>query len=155
MTSRVIVSIRVECSPERAFEVFTGEIGSWWRPHDLFGLTPRAPGRLAFEPGPEGRLTETLADGQVYEIGRTLDWSPPHRLAFAWRPAWVAADQATEVVVSFEPMGAAETRVTVEHVGWDRVPRENAARHGFPLAATLKHAADWWRVELASFKVKL
>jgi hypothetical protein len=25
------------------------------------------------------------------------------------------------------------TRVTVEHFGWDTIPQENAARHGFPL----------------------
>lgn len=155
MSSRVIVAIRVDASPERAFDVFTREIGAWWRPQPLFAATPRSPGRLAFEPGPDGRLTETLADGKVYEIGAVLDWSPPRRLAFAWRPAWVPPEQATEVVVSFDPVGAGETRVTVEHIGWDRVPQANAARHGFPLTATLKHAADWWRAELASFKVKL
>lgn len=159
MSSRVLVSVRVTATAERAFEVFTREIETWWRPHGLFPTTPRAPGRLSFEPGPDGRLMETLADGEIYEIGRVLEWSPPSaagagRLSFGWRPASVPPALTTEVVVTFEPVGAGETRVTVEHVGWDRVPAENAARHGFPLAATLKHAGDWWTAELAAYKAR-
>ena len=151
MTSRVIVSVRIGVAPDRAFEAFTATIGDWWRPHPLFATTPRAPGRLSFEPGPGGRLVETLEGGRLYEIGRVREWSPPHRLAFGWRPASVPPEQATEVVVSFEAVGV-ETRVTVEHRGWDAVAPENAARHGFPLHATLSHAAQWWRGALASFK---
>lgn len=155
MTSRVLVAVRVQASAERAFAVFTGEIGAWWRPHGLFAATPRPPGRMSFEAGPNGRLIEIFEDGRVFEIGRMLEWSPPRRVRFEWRPASVPPEQATEVVVTFESVGANETRVTVEHIGWDRVPAENAARHAFPLAATLKHAGDWWRANLASFKVKL
>jgi hypothetical protein len=50
--SRVLVTLRVRATPERAFAAFTGEIGSWWRPNVLFRLASRGPGRLAFEPGP-------------------------------------------------------------------------------------------------------
>jgi hypothetical protein len=32
---------------------------------------------------------------------------------------------------------SAETRVTVEHRGWDSVPQEHVARHGFPDAVFL------------------
>ena len=30
-------SLRVECTPERAFEVFTAEVGTWWptRTHSI------------------------------------------------------------------------------------------------------------------------
>ena len=51
MTSRVLVSLRVATSPERAFAVFTGEIAIWWRPEGLFQFTPSVTGVLAFEPG--------------------------------------------------------------------------------------------------------
>lgn len=160
MTSRVIVSMRVQAAADRAFAVFVEEIGAWWRPDAMFAVTPRSPGALSFEPGPNGRLVETLPNGHAYEIGRVLDWSPPvgsgaGRLAFAWRPASVVAEQATEVVVSFEPAGQGETRVTVEHIGWDRVPQDNPARHGFPLAFTLARAGDWWTAELAAYKTRL
>ena len=42
MTSKVYVALRVKATPERAFAVFTGEIGAWWRPSGLFQTTPRS-----------------------------------------------------------------------------------------------------------------
>lgn len=149
MTSKVFVALRVKATPERAFAVFTEEIGAWWRPNGLFQTTPRDPGRLSFEPGEGGRLIETLASGKVFEIGRVLAWEPPRRLVFLWRQASFPPDLATEVEVSFEPVGD-ETRVSVEHRGFDRVPADSAARHGFPDAALLARLADWWRVLLTS-----
>ena len=86
---------------------------------------------LSFEPGRAGRLIETLPSGKVFEIGRIRAWEPPDRLVFGWRQATFAPDQATEVEVRFEPVGD-ETRVTVEHRGWDSVPAAHVARHGFP-----------------------
>jgi uncharacterized protein YndB with AHSA1/START domain len=149
MTSRVFVALRVKAAPDRAFAVFTGEIGAWWRPNGLFQTTPRDPGRLAFEPGEGGRLVETLANGKVFEIGRVLVWDPPERLVFSWRQANFPPDLLTEVEVRFEAVGE-ETRVSVEHRGFDRVPADSAARHGFPDAALLARLGDWWRVLLAS-----
>lgn len=149
MTSRVFVALRVKAAPDRAFAVFTGEIGAWWRPNGLFQTTPRDPGRLAFEPGEGGRLVETLAKGKVFEIGRVLVWDPPERLVFSWRQANFPPDLLTEVEVRFEAVGE-ETRVSVEHRGFDRVPADSAARHGFPDAALLARLGDWWRVLLAS-----
>jgi uncharacterized protein YndB with AHSA1/START domain len=99
VTSRILVSLRVAVPPERAFAAFVGEIGAWWRPNALFRFTPGAPGRLAFEPGLGGRLTETVADGETFEIGRITIWQPGARLAFTWRQASFAADQLTRVEV--------------------------------------------------------
>jgi len=144
VTSKVYVSLRVRASAERAFQVFVGQIGAWWRPNALFATTPRAPGRLAFEPGQGGRLTETLADGKVFEIGRITAWEPPARLVFSWRQASFPPDLATEVEVRFEAQGE-ETRVSVEHRGFTRVPLGNAARHGFPDALLQMRLAEWWR----------
>jgi len=70
MTSKAIVALRVKASRERAFDVFTREIGLWWRPNDLFRFTPGPPGRMAFEPWLDGRLTETDPQGRAFEIGR-------------------------------------------------------------------------------------
>jgi uncharacterized protein YndB with AHSA1/START domain len=151
VTSRVIVAVRVAASPERAFEAFTGDIAAWWRPNMLFAFTPRDPGKLAFEPGEDGRLVEILPSGQVFEIGKVKVWSPPRRLVFGWRQASFAPDQATEVEVRFEAVGA-ETRVTVEHSGWDSVPAAHAARHGFPETVFLTRHAQWWQSLLAGYK---
>ena len=150
MTSKVFVALRVKATPERAFAVFTEEIGAWWRPDMLFQTTPRAPGVMAIEPGEGGRLIETLASGKVFEIGKIHAWEPPARLVFSWRQANFPLDLHTEVEVTFEAVGD-ETRVSVEHRGFDQVP-EGAARHGFPNEALLMRLAEWWQALLASLK---
>jgi len=152
--SRVLVALRVKATPERAWGAFVGEIGSWWRANPLFAFTPRDPGVLAFEPGEGGRLTETLASGKVFEIGKIRAWEPPRRLVFGWRQAAFAADQDTEVEIRFETVGE-ETRVTVEHTGWDSVPAAHVARHGFPNQLFLTRHAEWWQALLASYKHRI
>ena len=152
MSSRVLVALRIRAAPQRVFEAFTREVGLWWQPNALFAFTPRSPGVLAFEPGVGGRFTETLTSGKVFEIGRIRVWEPPTfdqagRLVFGWRQATFAARQDTEVEVSFTPVGE-ETRVTVEHRGWEMVPQEHVARHRFPDAVFLLRHGEWWQVLL-------
>ncbi len=154
MTSRVVVAIRVKATPDQAFAAFTGQIAQWWRPNGMFAFTPRAPGEMAFEPGPDGRLIERRANGKVFEIGKILAWAPPSHLAFGWRQATFAEGQDTRVDVRFEPVGE-ETRVSVEHVGWDSVPDNHVARHGFAESLFLRRHAEWWRDLLSSYKAAL
>ena len=149
MPSRVLVALRVRASPERAFSAFTREIDRWWRPNGLFQFTEHGPGMISFEGGPEGRLIETQPGGEVFEIGRIRRWNPPAELVFDWRQASFSPDQVTEVHVRFEPIGA-ETRVTVEHFGWDTIPEEHVARHGFPIDVFLRRHAEWWQELLSS-----
>lgn len=150
MTSKVFVALRVKVAPERAFAAFVEEIGAWWRPNGLFQTTPRAPGVLSFEPEEGGRLIETLENGKVFEIGRITAWEPPSRLVFSWRQATFPPDLHTQVEVRFEAVGE-ETRVSVEHRGFDQVPQGSAARHGFPNQALLMRLAEWWKVLLTSY----
>jgi uncharacterized protein YndB with AHSA1/START domain len=147
MTSKVYVALRVKAAPERAFQAFVEEIGQWWRPNMLFQTTPR-PGVLSFEPGEGGRLIETREGGRVFEIGRIRVWEPPRRLIFSWRQASFPLDLHTEVEVGFEAVGE-ETRVSVEHRGFDQVPAESAARHRFPDQLLLMRLAEYWRDQLA------
>jgi uncharacterized protein YndB with AHSA1/START domain len=154
MTSQVYVALRVPANPLRAFEAFTEEIAVWWQPSSLFQLTPSGDGRLAFEPGVDGRLLTTLANGEEFEIGRILIWEPGRRLIFTWRPASFTPEQSTEVEVRFEGVGD-ETRISIEHRAWDTIPQRHAARHGFPEHVTLQHVADWWRASLTMLKKKL
>lgn len=149
MPSQVIVALRVRASPSRAFEVFTGEIGAWWKPNGMFAFTPRSPGVLSFEG--EQRLIETLANGKVFEIGRVRVWEPGQRLVFGWRQATFDVGQATEVEVVFEAAGE-ETRVSVTHTGWDTVPAEHVAKHGFPEPVFLRRHAEWWQTLLVAYK---
>jgi uncharacterized protein YndB with AHSA1/START domain len=150
MSAKVLVALRVKASPMRVFQVFTADIGAWWRPNALFSFTPRSPGVLAFEDAGQGmRLVERLPSGKVFEIGPVRVWDPGERLVFGWRQASFAPGMDTEVEVRFEPV-AGETRVTVEHRGWDTVPVEHVARHRFPDAVFLQRHAEWWRALLTS-----
>ena len=155
MSSRVQVSLRVAATPLRAFDVFTREIGRWWRPNGLFQFTPQGAGVLSFESssarGEHGRLVETQADGSVFEIGRVTAWEPGERLAFGWHQASFTDAQHTHVEVRFEAVGD-ETRVTVEHRGWDTVPQDHVARHHFPERVFLLRHGEWWQVLLASLR---
>lgn len=154
MSARILVSLRVAASPERAFAIFAGEIGAWWKPNPLFRFTPRSPGVLALEPFQGGRFTETLPNGTVFEIGRILLWEPGERLAFTWRQATFTPQQMTQVEVRFEPVGE-ETRVTVEHRGWDTVPPEHVARHAVADAVFLRRHGEWWQALLFSFEARV
>ena len=149
MHDQVRVSLRVKASPARAFAVFTEEIAAWWRPNPMFALTPRSPGRMAFEPGVGGRLVEILPSGKVFEVGVITVWEPGARLVFGWRTATFAPDWDGLVEVVFEPVGE-ETRVTVIHSGWLKVPRDHVARHGFPDVVFLQRYGEWWRSLLAA-----
>jgi len=153
----MLVAMRVPGAPVRVFEVFTRDIALWWRPHPMFQFTPRSPGVLAFEPpteGAPGRFVERLPTGKTFVIGEIRVWEPGRRLVFGWRQATFQPGQQTEVEVRFEAVDE-ETRVTVEHRGWDSVPTLHVARHGMadPLF-NLRHA-EWWRVLLTRLRASV
>ncbi|WCM27142.1 SRPBCC domain-containing protein [Sphingomonas sp. QA11] len=154
MSSRVMVALRIAATPERVFEAFTRDINSWWRPNPMFRFTQAGPGMLAIEPLVGGRFTETQADGTEFEIGKVTHWEPGVRLGLTWRQASFIDDQSTLVDVRFEAIGT-ETRVTVEHLGWDSIPAPHAARHGMVGIQFLKRHGEWWRDLLAAVKADL
>jgi uncharacterized protein YndB with AHSA1/START domain len=83
-------------------------------------------------------------------VGHVRVWEPPHRLVLSWRHATFEDDQETELHVRFDAVDSsdgagAETRITVEHYGWDTIPAEHAARHGFPLPTFQLRYAEWWQ----------
>jgi len=92
VTSRVIVSLRVAATPQRAFEVFARDIGIWWHRTICFALRRAHPARSRWKQARTMAFTETLADGKVFEIGRVTSWEPGRRLALSWRQATFAPD---------------------------------------------------------------
>ena len=152
MSSRILVAMRVPGSPDRAFRAFTEEVGVWWRGNPMFRFTSAGPGRVAFEPpadGTPGRFVERLPDGETFIVGDVSVWDAGRRLVFGWRQESFTADQHTEVEVIFEPVGA-ETRVTVQHRGWDSVPQAHVARHTMPAPLFAQRHGEWWRIQLLS-----
>jgi uncharacterized protein YndB with AHSA1/START domain len=144
-----LVALRIAAPPNRVFMAFTAEIGQWWSPNGLFELNGRRDGRLSIEAGVGGRVVEFYPDGAQFEVGHVRVWDPPERLVLSWRAASFPTDRETEVHVRFEDV-AGGTRVVVEHLGWDGIPREHVARHGFPLLPFQQRLAEWWRVLLHS-----
>jgi len=147
--SRVLVAMRVRVPAERAFVAFTERIAEWWQPNGMFQFTPGQVGTMVFESGPSGRLLERYDDGTAFVIGQVRVWEP-RRVVLGWRHSTFAADQDTELHVSFGEVtgGGVQTRVTVEHFGWDRIPPQSLARHGFRLELLQLRFAEWWQAEL-------
>jgi uncharacterized glyoxalase superfamily protein PhnB/uncharacterized protein YndB with AHSA1/START domain len=139
----VAVCVQVDVAPEAAFEIFTSEIGSWWRPLMKNRFRPSKNGRMRFEPGEGGRLVED-ADGDLYEVGRVRVWEPGRRLLFDWRLPNYQPNEITEVEVQFQAKGSG-TLVTLEHRGFQDLPKDHPARHGITDdAAYARMLGMWW-----------
>jgi uncharacterized protein YndB with AHSA1/START domain len=121
--STATAAVDVPCDPGTAFDIFTGDIGTWWKRGTRYWNDSARAVELRLEPHVGGRLLEVYdaGTGEGFEIGRVLAWEPGKRLVFTWRQDDWAASEFTEVEVRFEAAGNG-TRVTVEHGGWDRVP---------------------------------
>jgi hypothetical protein len=61
---------------------------------------------------------------------------------------------STEVSVRFDAVNNG-TRLTGDHFGWDTIPQDYAARHGFSLSAFQQRLAEWCQVLLRSLAVRL
>jgi uncharacterized protein YndB with AHSA1/START domain len=125
MTDRTAVStmIVVDAPLERAFRVFTDDMGSWWPPeHHLIGA-PLA--SMVFEPKVGGDVYDVGEDGSRCRWARVLAYEPPSRVVFSWDVSvqWqVETDpgRTSEVEVRFVPEGDTRTRVELEHRHLDR-----------------------------------
>ena len=109
-------SLVVNCAPERAFEVFTREIQSWWPKH-THSIGKETIVEIVFEERVEGRVYERLSNGEEGEWGRVLTWDPPRSFSMSWYPGHDSSE-ATELTVRFMPEGDG-TRLELEHRGWE------------------------------------
>jgi uncharacterized protein YndB with AHSA1/START domain len=133
----------VEASPVEAFEIFTDEIGLWWRRDTPYwndrerGLTVR------IEPRVGGRFLEVwdLESGTGFEVGRVTAWEPGVRLAFTWTQLGWPQDASTDIEVTFEPAEEG-TLVRVEQTGFERVPE--AERYVAGYDAGWKEVLGWF-----------
>jgi hypothetical protein len=143
----VTASVEVAVDPATAFAIFTEEIERWWRPGPINWNDPARAIGIRFERGVGGRWLEIYDDAasDVLEIGRITVWEPGVRLVLLYRDAGHELDD-TEVEVRFEPtLGG--TRVTVEHRGWERIPRDLAEQRrplkGWGWANILGWFSEW------------
>ena len=118
-------SVDVLAKIERAFRVFTEDIGSWWDPthHILEGELAE----MVFEPRVGGHVYDRGVDGSECRWARVLAYEPPHRFVISWDVSvqWrleTDRDKTSEVEVRFVELDGDHTRVELEH--------RNIERHG-------------------------
>ncbi len=122
----VRVSREVAVPPERAWQAFTGEIGSWW-PLGSFSASGSDQATVGFR---DGVLVETAPDGTEHVWGEVLDWEPPSRVRLTWHPASPPGSDVTEV--EFLVVGVdGGSRVEIVHRGWERLADPDAARTSY------------------------
>ena len=119
----VQASIVVDAPIERAFDVFTAGIGTWFPPE--YNLMQSEIVERVFEPREGGSVYDKGADGSECHWGRVLAYEPPDRVVFSWdiSTQWqIESDpeKTSEVDVRFTSEGAERTRVDVEHRNLDR-----------------------------------
>ncbi|HEX6475477.1 MAG TPA: SRPBCC domain-containing protein [Candidatus Limnocylindria bacterium] len=117
MIEPIRLAFEVAVPPERAFETWTGRIGSWW-PAD-HTVTAADGLDVVLEGGVGGRIYERTPDGVEHEWGEVTVWEPPGRLVYLWHLRRDRSD-ATEVEIQFRPHPSG-TRVEIEHRGWERL----------------------------------
>lgn len=118
-------TVTVDCAVEEAFRVFTAEAARWW-PVDTHSIH-QSVSEIVFEPREGGEVYELTAEGERGHWATVLEWNPPSRLVLAWEVS--PAVTGTEVEVRFTP-SASQTRVELEHRGWERLAKGGAEKRG-------------------------
>jgi len=114
----VNASVVVRAPVERAFKVFTEEMGSWWpAAHHIIEAELA---EMRFEPWPGGRVYDVGVDGSECDWSRVIAYEPPHRVVLAWcidlnwKPE-ADPERASEIEVRFRAQGEGVTLVELEH----------------------------------------
>jgi uncharacterized protein YndB with AHSA1/START domain len=135
-------SVEVGAPIDRAFHVFTEEIGTWWDPasHILEGELAE----MVFEPFVGGNVYDRGVDGSECRWARVLAYEPPYRFVISWdiSPQWkleTDPGRTSEVEVRFTEQGPDRTLVELEHrnlerhgEGWEQMRDAVASPGGWP-----------------------
>jgi len=113
----------VHAPPERAFEVFTSEIGTWWPPEHHILQAELA--EMVFEPRVGGHVIDRGVDGSECRWARVLAYEPPTRVVISWdiNLEWQIESDPTrtsEIEITFVEEEPQQTRVLLEHRHLDR-----------------------------------
>lgn len=117
--------VRVSLPVEKAFQLFTTGMGTWW-PLLTHSVGEQQAETCFFEEHVGGRIVEVLKDGTQSEWGKVLLWKPFHKISFHWYPGR-APDTAQEVAVTFNEIPGG-TLVELVHIGWETLGSEAPAR---------------------------
>jgi uncharacterized protein YndB with AHSA1/START domain len=119
----VHTSITVNAPIDRAFEMFTTGIGTWWpaEHHILEGELAE----MVFEPRVGGNVIDRAVDGSECRWSRVLAYEPPDRVVISWdiNLQWqieTDPEKTSEVEVRFTAEAPHRTHVELEHRNLDR-----------------------------------
>ncbi|MEV6281827.1 SRPBCC domain-containing protein [Kribbella sp. NPDC051770] len=124
----LVKTVVVATTPDRAFTLFTADLGKWW-PLATHSVRGEAATDVRLEGAVGGQIIEYDATGPVGSWGTVSDWDPPHTVAFTWHPG-TDPKQAGHVTVHFRALGD-ETEVELTHTGWERRPDGAEARTSY------------------------
>ncbi|MEO8469071.1 MAG: SRPBCC family protein [Chloroflexota bacterium] len=118
MIEPIRLEFEVACPVDRAFEVWTGQIATWWpKDHTVSSEVDLV---VVLEGRAGGRIFERRTNGLEHDWGIVTIWEPPNRLGYSWHLNREPTD-ATDVEVRFLPLGIDGTKVEIEHRGWERL----------------------------------
>jgi uncharacterized protein YndB with AHSA1/START domain len=145
-------SIVVDVPIERAFSVFTEDIGSWWTPEHHILQAELA--EMVFEPRQGGHVYDRGVDGSECRWARVLAYQPPTRVVISWdiNVHWqleTDPERTSEIEVRFVAEGPNRTRVELAH--------RNLDRHGdgWEQMRDAVGSLDGWEVGLHRFADRL
>jgi hypothetical protein len=117
--------VTVPATRERAFDVFTAQMTSWWPAEHHIGAAPIA--EIVIEPREGGRWFTRHEDGSETSTGFVVAWEPPARVTVTWQISaqWrYDPSLITTVDVRFVEEAPDRTRVELEHRDLDRYGAE-------------------------------
>jgi uncharacterized protein YndB with AHSA1/START domain len=139
--------VKVRAPQQVAWDVFTGQMGTWW-PLAVYKIGKANAVDAIIERRVDGRWYERGDDGSTCDWGRVLVWEPSSRLVLSWG---IDADfhynpeLQTEIEVRFIAEKDGSTRIEFEHRYLDRYgDRRDEMR------TIYDKTGDWWQL-LASF----
>ena len=121
MLKPIVKVIEVPLEAERAYHLFTEEMGQWWPLEGRsisFHTIGKAAKTLDCDVTAGGAIVEVGADDTRYVWGNFVDCDPPHSVAIDFHMGQ-PKEQITHIIVSFIPLQAAQTMVKLVHSGWE------------------------------------
>lgn len=111
-------TITVKAGAQRAFQVFTQGVDTWWPRTHHIGKSPMK--KVVIEERVGGRCYSEQVGDDECDWGEVLLWDPPRRFVMAWKinSRWGFEPdlaKSSEVEVTFTPQSDGSTRVDLEH----------------------------------------
>jgi hypothetical protein len=126
--SPISFEYKLACSPEQAFETYTGRIGEWW--DGRYTANADTFETVTIEPRVGGRVWESHQGGAEYDWGEVTVWEPGRRLVHTFTLAHDSG-HPSEVAVELASVEAdAGCAVRFAHGGWTEANAADRRKFG-------------------------